>query len=76
MKIEEYTQEITNSMMELLLTADPNKKAILEYFSNLRVLLIKPTKNRTIGAFFSTVDTPLTATISILLNLFLCQLTA
>ena len=38
MKIEEYTQEITNSMMELLLTADPNKKAILEYFSNSRVL--------------------------------------
>ena len=25
-------------MMELLLTADPNKKAILEYFSNSRVL--------------------------------------
>ncbi len=38
MKIEEYTQEITSSMMELLLTADPDKNSILAYLPNSKVL--------------------------------------
>jgi ribosomal protein S18 acetylase RimI-like enzyme len=41
MNIEEYDKEITSELMDLLLSADPDKKAILSYLSCSEVLVCK-----------------------------------
>jgi uncharacterized protein YbaR (Trm112 family) len=41
MNIELYDKEITSELMELLLCADPDKKAILSYLSDSKVLVCK-----------------------------------
>lgn len=39
MNIEEYDKEITSELIDLLLSADPDKKAILSYLSGSKVLV-------------------------------------
>lgn len=41
MNIEIYEKEITNSLMDLLLTADPDVKAILSYITGSKILVCR-----------------------------------
>lgn len=41
MNIEEYSQEITSEMMDLLLSADPDRGRVLSYLPNSKVLICK-----------------------------------
>ncbi len=41
MNIELYDKELTLELMSLLLTADPNKKAILSYLPNSKILVCR-----------------------------------
>ena len=61
MDIEEYRNEITPEMMELLLDADPNKEAVLRYF-DISTKFIAKEGNTIVGVIVLLV-TPLNAEI-------------
>jgi len=45
MKITEYRQELTNDMMDLLLSADPDKNSILAYLPKSKILICEENKH-------------------------------
>ena len=45
MKITEYRQELTNDMMNLMLSADPDKNSILAYLPKSKILICEENKH-------------------------------
>jgi len=41
MKIEPYNQDVTNELMELLLTADPDREGVLSYLPGAEILVAR-----------------------------------